>query len=208
MSNSFIWPIDRTLSGPTSPVQRAMAMKEYSAFPEAPPLLDGIVSYQDTCWGSFTPLQRCSRCILQLQPTEPTHTHTHVPCKTITDADYTDDIALLANAPAEAESLLYSLEQVTAGIGLHANAHKTEYIYQTGDISTLNSNSLKLVNKFTYLGSSVQSTATDINMWLAKAWTAIDRLSVIWKSNLINKIKLSSSGRVDTAVWMHYIDAN
>ena len=28
-----------------------------------------------------------------------------------------------------------------------------------------------------------------MNMWLAKAWTAIDRLSVIWKSDLTDKIK-------------------
>ena len=60
-----------------------------------------------------------------------------------------------------------------------------------GDISTLNGSSLKLVDKFTYLGSSVSSTETDINMRLAKAWTAIDRLSVIWKSDLIDKIKRS-----------------
>ena len=29
----------------------------------------------------------------------------------------------------------------------------------------------------------------DINMRLAKAWTAIDRLSVIWKSDLTDKMK-------------------
>ena len=40
--------------------------------------------------------------------------------------DYTDDIVLLANAPAQAENLLYSLEQAAAGIGLHVNAQKTE----------------------------------------------------------------------------------
>ena len=62
---------------------------------------------------------------------------------------------------------------------------------QTGDISTLNGNSLKLVDKFTYLGSSVSSTETDIDMRLAKAWTAIDWLSVIWKSDLTDKIKRS-----------------
>ena len=62
---------------------------------------------------------------------------------------------------------------------------------QTGDISTQNGSSLKLVDKFTYLGSNVPSTETDINTWLAKAWTAIDRLSVIWKSDLIDKIKCS-----------------
>ena len=85
--------------------------------------------------------------------------------KTITNANYTDDIALLANAPAQAETLLHSLELATAGISLHFNAHKTEYMCfnPTGNISTLNGNTLKLVDKFTYLGSSVSSTETDIN---------------------------------------------
>ena len=40
--------------------------------------------------------------------------------------------------------------------------------------------------------------------WLTKAWTAINRLSVIWKSDLTNKMKRS----VDTAIWMHDMDAN
>ena len=48
--------------------------------------------------------------------------------KTITDADYADDIAILANTPDQAETLLHSLEQAAIGIGLHVNAHKTEYI--------------------------------------------------------------------------------
>ena len=86
------------------------------------------------------------------------------PAQTITDTDYADDIALLANAPAQAETLLHSLERAAAGIGLHVNAHNTEYMCfnQTGDISTLNGSSLKLVDKFTYLGSSVSSTENDI----------------------------------------------
>ena len=49
------------------------------------------------------------------------------PAKTITDADYTDGIAILANTLAQAETLLHSLERASAGIGLHVNAHKTEY---------------------------------------------------------------------------------
>ena len=48
--------------------------------------------------------------------------------QTITDTDYTDDIALLANTPARAETLLHSLEWAAAGIGLHLNADKTEYM--------------------------------------------------------------------------------
>ena len=62
---------------------------------------------------------------------------------------------------------------------------------QKGDISTLDGTSLKLVDKFTYLGSSVSSTEKDINTQLMKAWTAIDRLSIIWKSNLSDKMKRS-----------------
>ena len=61
---------------------------------------------------------------------------------------------------------------------------------QTGDISTLNGSSQKLIDMFICLGSSVSSTDTDIKMWLTKTWTAIDRLSVILKSDLTDKMKL------------------
>ena len=97
--------------------------------------------------------------------------------KTITDADFADDIVILANTPNQAEILLHSLERAAAGIGLHVNAHKTEYMCynQTSDIYI----HLKLVDKFTYLGSSFSSTKKDINTRLTKAWTAINKLSII-----------------------------
>ena len=60
-----------------------------------------------------------------------------------------------------------------------------------GDISTLDGTSLKLVDKFTYLESSVSSTKKDIYTRLTKAWTAIDKLSIIWKSDLNDKMKRS-----------------
>ena len=90
---------------------------------------------------------------------------------TLVFADYADGIALLANTPEQAETLLHSLERATAGIGLHVNAHKTEYMCynQTGDISTLDGTSLKLVDKFTYLGNSLSSTKKDIDTRLTKA---------------------------------------
>ena len=50
---------------------------------------------------------------------------------------------------------------------------------------------MKLVNKFTYLGSSVSSTEMDIDTRLTKASTTIDRLSIIWKSDLTDKRKRS-----------------
>ena len=131
------------------------------------------------------------------------------PAKTITDADYADDIAILANTPNQAETLLHSLEGATPGIGLHVNAHKMEYMCfnQRGDISTLDGSSLKLVDKFTYQGSSVSSTEIDIDTRLTKAWTAIDKLSV--RPDRQNERQfLPSSGRLNTAIWMYYMDAN
>ena len=44
--------------------------------------------------------------------------------ETITDADYADDLALLANTSALAKSLLPSLEQVAKGINVYVNTDK------------------------------------------------------------------------------------
>ena len=90
--------------------------------------------------------------------------------QTITDVDYTDDIALLASTPAQTKTRVPSLEQSACGIGLHVNADKTEYLCfnQRDSISTLKGGRLKLVDKFTYLGSSVSSTEKDINTRLTK----------------------------------------
>ena len=127
------------------------------------------------------------------------------PAKTITDADYADDIAKLANTPDLAETLLHSLERAAAGIGLYVNAHKTEYMCynQMGDISTLEGTPLKLVDKLTYLGSSVESTEKDIEMRLTKAWTAINRLSIIWKSDLTDKMKCSFFQAAVTSILLY-----
>ena len=48
---------------------------------------------------------------------------------------------------------------------------------------------VKLVEKFTYLGSSILSTESDVNIRLVKEWTAIERLSIKWKADLSDKIK-------------------
>ena len=127
------------------------------------------------------------------------------PATTITDADYADDIAILANTPDQAETLLHSLERAGASIGLYVNAHKTEYMCynQTGDISTLEGTPLKLVDKFTYLGSSVESTEKDIETRLTKAWTAINRLSTIWKSDLTDKMKRSFFQAAVTSILLY-----
>ena len=74
---------------------------------------------------------------------------------------------------------------------------------QTGDISTLKGTPLKLVDKFTYLGSSVESTKKDIETRLTKAWTAINRLSTIWKSDLTDKMKRSFFQAAVTSILLY-----
>ena len=74
---------------------------------------------------------------------------------------------------------------------------------QTGDISTLEGTPLKLVDKFTYLGSSVESTEKDIETRLTKAWTAINKLSIIWKSDLTDKMKRSFFQAAVTSILLY-----
>ena len=49
------------------------------------------------------------------------------PAQTISDADYADDIEILANTPTQAKTLLHSLEWAAAGSGLHVNTEKKKY---------------------------------------------------------------------------------
>ena len=74
---------------------------------------------------------------------------------------------------------------------------------QTGDISTLEGTPLKLVDKFTYLGSSVESTEKGIETRLTKARTAINRLSIIWKSDLTDKMKRSFFQAAVTSILLY-----
>ena len=76
-------------------------------------------------------------------------------------------------------------------------------IIKRGDISTLDGTPLKLVDKFTYLGSSVASTEKDIDTRLTKAWTAINRLSIIWKSDLTDKMKRSFFQAAVTSILLY-----
>ena len=113
------------------------------------------------------------------------------PAITITDADYADDLALMADTIAEAETLLHRLESAAGDIGLFVNAGKTEYISfnQEGLIKTIAGLSLKQVDTFTYLGSNIGSTEKDVNIRIGKAWGALDGLNVLWKSDLPGNLK-------------------
>ena len=96
----------------------------------------------------------------------------------MTDADYIDDLVILANTHAQAKSLLHSLEQAVEGIALFMILDKTGFMCfkQDSAISRLNGKPMKLVNHFTYLVSNISSTEGNINIDIGKVWTAVDRL--------------------------------
>ena len=84
---------------------------------------------------------------------------------------------------------MHSSERAASGIALHANAHKTEYICfnQTGDISTLDGSSLKLVDKSpTSEAVSYQPKKTS-----TRGKQGHGQLSIIRKSDLTDKMKRS-----------------
>ena len=109
----------------------------------------------------------------------------------ITDADYADDLALLSGTVNGVSELLHSLEKSAADIGLFVNAKKTKLMQFNcdGAVKTKSNLPVETVNNFAYLGSNTESTATDVNIRIAKAWYALKKLSIIWNSNLTDEIK-------------------
>ena len=51
------------------------------------------------------------------------------PPETVIDAEYVDDLVLLANTPAQTESLLMSLEQTAEGISLRVNTNEQSIMF-------------------------------------------------------------------------------
>ena len=99
------------------------------------------------------------------------------PEETITDADNTDDLALLSNRPAQAECLLHCLEEVTRSIYFYVNIDKTEFMHFDGAISPLNDNTLKS-NHFPFIGSSIPSTESNVNIHINCYQKIIDHLKL------------------------------
>ena len=115
------------------------------------------------------------------------------PAMKITNADYADDLAVLADVLKDATFLLHSIERTAKEIGFYLNADKTEFICFNQDASermkSLDGEKIKQVEDFKYLGSYIASTEHDVNIRLGKAWDALDELDKIWKSNLPDNLK-------------------
>ena len=101
------------------------------------------------------------------------------PAQTMTDADYADDIAGKYTCPSRNPATWSGTSSWWHRPLCQRRQDRIHVFNLRSDISTLNGSSLKLVDKFTYQVNSVSSTEVDINTRLAKAWKAIDRLSII-----------------------------
>ena len=115
------------------------------------------------------------------------------PAETITDADFADDLALLADNSIDAEALLLLLEEAAQAVGLNVNYGKTNYMAfreQNAVIKGMNGDVLDEVDNFKYLGSWLASSATDMNIRIGQAWSALNKLDKIWKSSLKREMKI------------------
>ena len=79
-------------------------------------------------------------------------------------------------------------------IGLYLNSSKTEIIASNikdpYEIKSMNGSSLKKVSDFKYLGAYVPNSFHDFKIRKALAWSAMNKLERIWKSNLHNSLKI------------------
>ena len=112
------------------------------------------------------------------------------PTETITNGDYADDLIYLANTPAQAESLLHSVEQAAGGFSLYEKSDKAEYMGFNEDGAMSSFKTLKLLDHFIYIGNNISSTENNDNLRIEKAWTAIDREMTIWNSDLSDRIEI------------------
>ena len=108
-------------------------------------------------------------------------------------------LPLISNSPSLLSSLLGAVPSTSTTICIPINF--MFYIFFRYLLYPVNDTTMDKIttNDFRHkyrsyqgiLGSSVSSTEKDIDTRLTKAWTAIDRLAVIWKSDLTDKMKRS-----------------
>ena len=115
------------------------------------------------------------------------------PATKLTDADFADDLALLADNDKNAEALLLLLEAAADAVGLQVNYGKTNYMVfsqANTKITGKNGAELEAVSDFKYLGSWLASSSTDLNIRIAQAWSAHNKLDKVWKSTLTRNMKI------------------
>lgn len=107
---------------------------------------------------------------------------------------YADDVALLANSFEGADRMTKSLSTVAASVGLHLNMAKTEVLAFTGQPApTPPLPSFPLIQScsdFTYLGSQMAASKSDLDRRRRLAWTATRSLEPIYTSAVKDETKI------------------
>ena len=114
------------------------------------------------------------------------------PAEVETDLDFADDIALLSNEISQAQELLNSVLDQCKNTGLLVNSDKTKFIALNSHsgVKLFTDKEIKRVEDFKYLGSFIMSSEKDIKIRKAKAWTALNDMSEIWKSDISHHVKV------------------
>ena len=111
----------------------------------------------------------------------------------ISDLEFADDIALMADSAEEAVDLMRAVKRVSSNIGLNMNESKTKYMAENvepGYIQSVSGKYIRKAENFNYLGSMIGSTKEDIQVWKAQAWAAHHKLQKMWTSDLDRNIKI------------------
>ena len=116
----------------------------------------------------------------------------------ICDLDFADDIVLISNEIQQAQSLLCQVELECKKVGLGLNVKKTKSMFFNVEVSLLSTVAGEIVKQaltesgdqdFKYLGSWSEQER-DINTRKALAWKALNKMDKIWKSELLDALKL------------------
>ena len=128
---------------------------------------------------------------MKLGPTLRKELSRRYPAEMLMDPNFADDLALLSDKIGNAEKLLNILETAAASAGLYMNTTKTKFIAVNteGTITAQNGCDLEQVNIFDCLGGKIISLKNDIQVRTGSAWSALNKLTPIWKSNLDVSIK-------------------
>ena len=111
----------------------------------------------------------------------------------LTDTDFADDVALLADSVEELGVLMREVESVCKEVGLEINRAKTEYMVEgipdSDALHSIDGTCIKRSEDFKYLGSWIRDSKRDIKVRKAKAWNACHGLRNIWTSKLRDELK-------------------
>ena len=120
-------------------------------------MIDYTMKRSEGNHGLTTVTRRSSRC----------------PKEVVNDLDFADDIALLENSFEQAQAQLNTVAEEAVEIGLVLNTQKTEFMTNTNCKKnfTLNNAGIKLVDDFSFLGSKMASSESDIKQRLGLAWS-------------------------------------